>query len=100
MPSKQLSQTAKVGRGGTVTIPAKLRKKFGITEGSTVIAEERDDGILIRPADTPPVEIYTPERIAQFILSNAVNSEDYVRAREEVRAMGFDPDSIIHEKPA
>lgn len=99
MQRRRLSQTAKVGRRGTVVIPAELRRKFGISEGSTVIAEEREDGILIRPADIPPVEVYTPERIAQFILSNSVDSDDYARAREEVRAMGLDPDSIVHEKP-
>lgn len=70
-----------------------------MTEGSTVIAEEREDGVLIRPVGTMPVETYTPERIAQFILSNAVGSDDYARACEEVRAMGLDPDAVIHERP-
>jgi uncharacterized protein len=31
-------------------VPAKLRKRFGIEEGSLVTAEEGEDGILIRPA--------------------------------------------------
>ena len=53
-------------------VPARMRRKFGIDEGSLVIAEERDDGILIRPAVAVPVEIYTPARVAEFLLSNAV----------------------------
>jgi AbrB family looped-hinge helix DNA binding protein len=41
---------SKVGRRGTVVLPAKLRRRLGIEEGSFVVAEQREDGILIRPA--------------------------------------------------
>ena len=34
-------------------------------------------------------ENYTPERKAEFLLMNAVNAQDYRRAREEVRKMGW-----------
>jgi AbrB family looped-hinge helix DNA binding protein len=40
-------------------VPAKLRKRFGLEEGSIVIAEETNDGILIRPAMVVPVKRYT-----------------------------------------
>jgi AbrB family looped-hinge helix DNA binding protein len=90
----------KVGKRGTVVIPAVLRHRFGLDEGSLVIAEARDDGVLIRPAIAVPVEIYTPERRAEFLLSNAVDEKDYARALEEVRKLGLDPDSIPHSKPS
>ena len=64
-----------------------------------MIAEEREDGILIRPAVVLSVEVYTPQRKAEFLLSNAIDAEDYARAREEVRKLGLDPDSIPHYKP-
>jgi AbrB family looped-hinge helix DNA binding protein len=89
----------KVGRRGTVVQPAKLRRRLGIEEGSFVVAEEREDGILIRPATVLPVEIYTPERRAEFILNNAVSADDYRRARAEVKRMGLDPDRIKHHRP-
>jgi hypothetical protein len=76
-----------------------LRKRFGIEEGSLVVAEEKEDGILIRPAVIVPVERYTPERKAEFLLSNAVDANDYRRARKEVRKLGLDPDSIRHVRP-
>lgn len=91
--------TSRVGKRGTVVIPAKLRRRFGIEEGSLVIAEERGDGILIRPAVAMPIEIYTPERIAEFLLNSAIDAEDYARAVEEVRALGLDPETILHDKP-
>jgi hypothetical protein len=65
-----------------------------------VIAEEREDGILIRPAVVVPVERYTPERKAECILSNAATEADYRHARKEVQKLGIDPDSILHRRPA
>ena len=79
-------------------IPAALRRRFGIEEGSLVIAEDREEGILIRPAAAVPLESYTPERRAEFLLSGAVDEEDYARAKEEVRKMGLDPDTIPHRR--
>jgi len=94
------SEVSKVGKRGTIVLPAKLRRRFGIEEGSLIVAEEREDGVLIRPAVALPVEVYTPERRAEFLLSNAVDAKDYARAREEVRKMGLDPAKIPHRKPA
>ena len=92
-------ETSKVGKRGTVVVPARLRRKFGIEDGQLVLAEERPDGILIRPAHALPVEIYTPERKAEFLLSNAVDLEEYRTAAGEVKKMGLDPTRIPHHKP-
>jgi len=92
-------ETSKVGKRGTVVVPARLRRKFGIEEGRLVIAEERPEGILIRPALALPVEIYAPQRKAEFLLSNAVDAEDYRAAVAEVKKMGLEPASIPHHKP-
>ncbi|MGO9265214.1 MAG: AbrB/MazE/SpoVT family DNA-binding domain-containing protein [Candidatus Binataceae bacterium] len=93
-------EASKVGRRGTIVLPAKLRRRLGIEEGSFVVAEEREDGILIRPATVLPIEIYTPERRAEFILNNAVGAEDYRWARTEVKRMGLDADRIKHHRPS
>ena len=90
--------TSRVGKRGTVVIPAVLRRRYGIEEGSLIIAEDKEEGILIRPAVAVPLESYTPERKAEFLLSNAVDKEDYARAEEEVRRMGLDPNTILHHK--
>jgi AbrB family looped-hinge helix DNA binding protein len=94
-----ISESVRVGKRGTLVIPARLRRRFGLTEGLQIIAEETDEGILIRPAATVPIEIYSPERRAQFLLSSAVDEEDYAVAKEEVRTMGLDPESIDHHRP-
>ena len=95
-----LQGTARMGKRGVLVIPAALRRRFGLEEGTLVIAEDRGDGILIRPARAVPVEIYTPERKAEFLLNNTVEEADYQWAREEAQKMGLDPDAIPHDKPA
>ncbi len=92
-------EASKVGKRGAVVVPARLRKQFGIVEGSFVTAEARAEGILIRPAVVLPLEAYTPERKAEFLLSTATSASDYRRARKEVAKLGLDPDSIPHRPP-
>jgi len=91
--------STKVGKRGTIVIPAETRRRYSIEEGSVLIVAERAEGILLQPATVVPVETYTPERKAEFLLSNAVDAADYARAVEEVRALGLDPDLIPHLKP-
>lgn len=93
------TQSARVGKRGSIIVPANLRKRFGIQEGTIVTAEEKEDGILIRPAVVVPVERYSPERKAEFLLSTATTQADYLKARSAVRKLGVDPDSIAHERP-
>ena len=90
---------AKVGKRGSIIVPAKLRRRYGLEEGTFVTAEAQEDGILIRPAVIVPVEKYTPERQAEFVLSNATTEEDYRRARKEVKKLGLDADEITHRRP-
>jgi AbrB family looped-hinge helix DNA binding protein len=91
-------EASRVGKRGAVVIPARLRKRFGLEEGAFVIAEERPEGILIRPAALVPVETYTPERKAELLLGNATTAAEYKAAVAEVKAMGLDPKRIPHFK--
>ena len=51
---------------GVVTLPAKLRQALGIRADDQLIAETTPEGLLLRPAITLPVEIYTDQRIREF----------------------------------
>jgi AbrB family looped-hinge helix DNA binding protein len=95
-----MADASKVGKRGAIVLPAKMRRRYGIEEGSMVVAEESPYGILIRPAVVVPVEIYAPERKAEFLLSNAVDAKDYRDARAAVRRMGIDPARVRHKKPS
>lgn len=56
---------------GTLTLPAKLRQSLGLKADDQLIAETVPEGLLLRPAVTLPVEIYTERRIAEFEASEA-----------------------------
>lgn len=92
-------ETVQVGKSGDVPIPVGLREIAGISAGTVVTIEARDGALLIRPASDVG-EHYTPERKAEFLLSNAVNVDDYRAAREEVRRLGIDPDQVPHHRSA
>lgn len=92
-------ETTKVGKRGTVVLPARLRRKYGMQEGSLVVVDERPEGVLLRPAVAYPVEVYPPARVAEFLLNNAIDAADYARAVQEVRRLGLDPADVPHEKP-
>lgn len=51
---------------GVITLPAKIRQALGLKGEDMLIAETTPEGLLLRPAVTLPVELYSPERIAEF----------------------------------
>jgi antitoxin PrlF len=61
-----MKATRTIRSRGALTLPAKLREADGIRPEDRVIAETIPEGLLLRPAVTPPVEIYTDARIREF----------------------------------
>ena len=55
-----------VSNRGQITLPVGLRKKLGIAAGGTVIAEERNGEVVLRPAVVLEVEMYSDEDIARW----------------------------------
>jgi AbrB family looped-hinge helix DNA binding protein len=53
-----------VGERGQITIPKAIRQRLGIKPKSVVILEEREGGILIRPAATIPIRALTEEELS------------------------------------
>jgi len=94
-----ISNTIKLGKRGTVVIPASLRKRYGLKEGSQLIIEPMSDGVMLRPVVTLPVEIYSPERKAEFLLNSTTTLKEYAEAIKKIREMGLDPETIPHTKP-
>jgi bifunctional DNA-binding transcriptional regulator/antitoxin component of YhaV-PrlF toxin-antitoxin module len=44
-----------VGRRGTIVLSSATRRRYGLSDGSLFISEEREDGVLIRPAQAVPL---------------------------------------------
>ena len=66
---------------GTITLPAKLRRQLGIKADDQLIAEATPEGLLLRPAITLPLEIYSSARIAEFDAAEAELGEVLRRKR-------------------
>lgn len=56
---------------GVITLPAKLRKALGIAANDQLIAETTPEGLLLRPAVTLPIELYSDERVREFDAAEA-----------------------------
>ncbi len=56
-----------IGRRGVLTLPARLRKRYGLRRNDELVVEETPQGLLLRPAVSMPIELYTEERIAEFM---------------------------------
>lgn len=70
---------------GVVTLPAKLRLVLGLKPEDCLIAETTPKGLLLRPAITLPVEVYTDKRIREFGEAEADLGKFLRRKKKPVR---------------
>jgi antitoxin PrlF len=61
-----MKTTLTLSSRGVVTLPAKLRRALGLKADDQLIAETTPEGLLLRPAVTLPVDIYSEQRIHEF----------------------------------
>lgn len=74
-----------ISRRGTLTLPAKLRQSLGLKADDQLIAETVPEGLLLRPAVTLPIEIYTERRIAEFDTAEAELADVLGRKKRRAR---------------
>jgi AbrB family looped-hinge helix DNA binding protein len=61
-----MKTTLTITARGVITLPARLRQEMGLRADDQLIAETTPEGLLLRPAVTLPVEMYTQDRIREF----------------------------------
>ncbi len=66
-----MQATLTINSRGVVTLPAKLRQAMGLKADDQLIAETTPQGLLLRPAVTLALELYTPERLKEFDAAEA-----------------------------
>src|SRR5687767_1336649 len=64
--SAPMQAKATINERGVITIPAAMRQALGLKPNDEVLIEETEQGLLIRPVLSVPLEIYTEKRIAEF----------------------------------
>jgi AbrB family looped-hinge helix DNA binding protein len=77
-----MKATLTVTSRGVVTLPAKLRAALGLKPDDHLIAETTPEGLLLRPAVTLPVEVYSEKRIGEFDEAEA-DLEKVLRRRKK-----------------
>ena len=65
-----MTKVININERGTLTLPKEMRLRLGVSANAQVVAEETDDGILLRAGVTFPVEIYSDKRVAEFRRNN------------------------------
>jgi AbrB family looped-hinge helix DNA binding protein len=61
-----MQQTVIVSNRGQLTLPAAIRKRFGLQCGGAVILEEHNNELIIKPAAVLEIEMYADSQIAQW----------------------------------
>jgi bifunctional DNA-binding transcriptional regulator/antitoxin component of YhaV-PrlF toxin-antitoxin module len=65
-----MTKVINMNERGTLTLPKELRRRLGVNGSHQVVAEETEDGILLRAGVTFPVEVYSEKRLAEFSRHN------------------------------
>jgi antitoxin PrlF len=58
-----MRQTLIVSNRGQLTLPANVRKRFGIKNGGAIILEQRENELVLKPAMVLEVDMYTDEQV-------------------------------------
>ena len=83
-----MKTTLTLSNRGVVTLPAKLRRALGLKADDQLIAETTPEGLLLRPAVTLPVEIYSEKRIREFDEAEAQLAKMLSRRRSRKKSAG------------
>ena len=76
-----MSITIQVGPRGTLTLPKAVRKALGLEKGGLAIVETAAEGVILKPAVSFPIEMYTAERVAEFDRADAALAKRLERRR-------------------
>ena len=80
-----MKTTLTVTSRGVVTLPVKLRRALGLQADDHLIAETTPEGLLLRPAVTLPVEIYSEKRVREFDAAEAELAQFLLRKKKPGR---------------
>ncbi len=75
--------TVTLGSKGQVSIPRPALQRLGLAGGELLIVETTADGaIVLRPAAVYPIEIYSDERVSEFLAEDELPAKVAVRVRK------------------
>ena len=71
-----MQETLVVSSRGQITLPAVLRKRFGIKSGDVLILEDRGNEIVLKPGVVLEIQYYSDEQIAEWSAADAMTEQE------------------------
>jgi bifunctional DNA-binding transcriptional regulator/antitoxin component of YhaV-PrlF toxin-antitoxin module len=65
-----MTKVININQRGTLTLPKEMRRRLGVSANGQIVAEETEEGVLLRAGVTFPVEMYSENRVAEFQRNN------------------------------
>jgi AbrB family looped-hinge helix DNA binding protein len=76
----------KLGRKGQVSIPKSVLTQVGLDGESMLIIDAMQDGsIILRPAGVYPIEMYSNERVKEFLDTDDITPEEQQRLKRKLK---------------
>ena len=75
-------EMTRLGRKGQVSIPKAVIERLGLEPETVLLVEATEDGaITLRPAGVYPVELYSDDRVSEFLAEDRLTDEEAERIR-------------------
>ena len=79
-----MSATLVVSSRGQITLPATVRKRYGIRAGDVMILEDREEEIVLKPGIVVEVQRYSDAQIAEWTAADTLDDQERARLLEAV----------------
>ncbi len=79
---KQGATLIQLSGRGQVTLPADVRKALSLHTGDAFQVHVEDGRIVLEPVEVAPVDLYTEERIQEFLDSSELSKDELAQARK------------------
>jgi AbrB family looped-hinge helix DNA binding protein len=77
--------TVRLGRNGQLSLPRSVMKRLHLRGNETLLLDVSEDGVIqLRPAAVLPIEMYTPERIAEFERESEIDADTRAAVRKAI----------------
>ena len=65
-----MTKVININDRGTLTLPKELRRRLGVSGNGQIVAQDTDEGVLLRAGATFPLGIYSEKRLTEFDRNN------------------------------
>jgi AbrB family looped-hinge helix DNA binding protein len=77
----------KLGKKGQVSIPKSVLTQLGLGGESLLIVDAMQDGsIVLRPAGVYPIEMYSDERVKEFLDADEMTLEEQQQVKRKLKS--------------